>query len=153
MTDVSIFRRHRELIWAIIISLFLSILPLLSFVESLGVPAILLSSIYIGVLTSTGVFVIIFRKYDAVIGRAKQKDMIGLIAKVFFYPALSAAVGLIYIVLLSTVQIDTTELFSSDTSEILLGFQNFFLFFLTIYSVFGLLEGFWFVYRIMVGEA
>ena len=153
MSEVSFFRRHRDLIWAFIIALFLSILPLFPFVEPVEIPLILPGSVFIAVMTSIGAFMIIFRKYSSVISKAKEKEMISLINKVFFYPAISAVIGLIYIVFINSIEINTVELFSPFISEILITGQRFLLYFFISYSILSLLEGFWFVYRIVIGES
>lgn len=153
MSDISIFRRHRELFSAAAIALLLAILPTFSTVNSLDIPAVILLTIFFGVIGVVATLFIIFQKYDAVINRAKNKDMISLITKVFFYPLLAAVAGIVTIILLSFIEINVYDWFSSPIPDILTMVQNFIVSFLALYSVFSLAEALWFLYRIMIGES
>lgn len=153
MSDVSIFRRQREFFWAAAIALLLAILPVFSAVNSLDIPVVILLTIFFGVIGVIATLLVIFQKQDAVINRAKNKDMVSLITKVFFYPLISSIAGIITIVSLSFVEINVYRLFPSPIPGSLIVVQDFIVLFLTVYSVFSLAEAIWFLYRIMLGES
>lgn len=153
MSDISLFRRHRELFWAGIAAIILAVLPLLSFVDSLPIPVTILATVFLGILTVVGTLFILFQKYNNVINRAKDKDKLGLIKAVFMYPAVAAAAGLLYLLALSFVEISFTRLLPNELSKIPALLQDFILLFLAFYSILSLVEALSFLRRIMIGES
>lgn len=151
MSEVSIFRRHRDLFWALLLSASIVILDYQEFIQIRDVPPLLPISIYTGVFAIIGTCMIIFTRYEEVISRAKQADMRPLIHSVFKYPAVSSAIGLLHIIIVSFVDISLDINYVYISGLIYLAGMPLQIL-LLVYSILAIFEALSFVRRVMMGE-
>ena len=152
MSDVAIYKRHRDFLIAIIISTILFCLDFNNFISVSGVRGLIAFSAFMGVIAAIITSIIIFQKYERVIGKAKENELMTVITKVFKYPLLAAIFGAVLTFLLTIISIPA-DFVNRDTLVFLSTLADSILIFLVIYSFASLYEGISFLYRIVIGES
>lgn len=152
MSETSIYTRHRDLLISLLFSSMFFILDIRNIVDISGVRGLFAFSAFTLVIAAILTGMIIFQKYETVIGKAKNKGLMPAINKVFKYPLIASIFGAIFTFLVTNVDISLDILSANNLRLLSIGADSLIIF-LVIYSLTSLYEGALFLYRVVIGES
>lgn len=153
MSDISIFRRHRDFFWALAVSIGLFSLSITEILDISGVIGLPVIAGFIGVMTGIVSFIVVFQQYSDVIDRAKEEEMMGIIEMVFKYPLISSVAGLALTVIIKSASLEVSIQVIQRNLVLINGLIYSSIIFLLMYSILSFFEGVWFLYRVMIGQS
>lgn len=153
MTGTSIYRRHRDLFWSLIPSVFVVFLSSREAISFDSLSPVVPISILIAVVTGVAGLFVVYQKYDSVIAKSKNQEKRSLIKSVFMYPLVSSILGVLFIISANGIQLWRLGISSAPILKLVASIGDGLIIFLIIYSLISFSEAVSFVYRVIEGQA